>query len=525
MNSNDRVIDQSDSTDQTGETGAVSQSDTAAQSQETTETMSDASTPEVQTAPEPEVETAPEMEVETTPESEVEAAPAMEVETAPEPEVEAAPELDQTSDEDLFLAALNSEMPAGATDEFMFAPLERGSIVKGTVANISDSEIMVVIGDKSEGVISGKEFEELDRESLKALRVGEDVFVYVITPEDRNGHAALSLRRAMEEQDWRDAERFQQEGEVYRSKVAAFNKGGLIVRFGKVRGFVPASQISRDRRRRATGNTPDERWGSMIGEDVSVKVIEVDRGRNRLILSERAAAKEQRAERRSELLEGLEVGQIRKGRVISLADFGAFVDLGGADGLIHLSELSWRHVTHPKEVLKVGDEIEVEIIHIDHEKQRIGLSRKNRLEDPWDVLAANYHPGQLVQGTITKMTKFGAFARLVDHPEIEGLIHISELSERRVEHPREVVQEDEIVTLRILRIDAEHRRMGLSLKKVDSEEYADTDWRDVVQDINEDVPLPDKPQPRRDRKPKDFDEDEDDEYDDYEDDDDEDDED
>lgn len=391
------------------------------------------------------------------------------------------------SDEELFLAALNSEIPTGGKEgeDFMVGSLERGQIVKGTIASITDSEIMVDIGAKSEGVISGREFEELDHETRNTLKVGEDVFIYVLTPEDRNGHAQLSLRRALEEQDWRDAENYLERGEVYKSKIASYNKGGLIVRFGKVRGFVPASQISRERRRRSTGATPDERWGSMVGEEVAVKVIEVDRGRNRLILSERAAAREIRAERRAELLQSLEVGQVHKGRVISLADFGAFIDLGGADGLIHLSELSWRHVTHPKEVLKVGDEVEVEIIHIDREKQRIGLSRKNRLEDPWDVLAATYGPGQLVQGTITKLTKFGAFARLVDHPEIEGLIHISELSDRRVEHPREVVNEGEVVTLRIIRIDPERRRMGLSLKRVDSEDYLDTDWRAVAASLDE----------------------------------------
>jgi len=478
MNSNDKVLAESGE-NQTSETGEVRQGESTPTSQEAAETMSGAEA------------------------------------TVSDKSEE---ELQQASDEELFLAALNSDSPASGSDTFS-AAVEKGSIVKGTVASISDSEVMIDIGAKSEGVISGKEFEELDQETLKSLRVGEDIFVYVVTPEDRNGHALLSLRRAMEEQDWRDAERFQQESEVYRSKVAAFNKGGLIVRFGKVRGFVPASQISRERRRRATGNTPEERWGSMVGEEISVKVVEVDRGRNRLILSERGAAKEQRAERRAELLDNLEVGQIRKGRVISLADFGAFVDLGGADGLIHLSELSWRHVAHPKEVLKVGDEVEVEVIHIDHEKQRIGLSRKNRLEDPWDVLAANYRPDQLVQGTITKLTKFGAFARLVDHPEIEGLIHISELSERRVEHPKEVVSEGEVVTLRIIRIDPDHRRMGLSLKRVDSEEYLDEDWGAVVRDINEDVPLPDKPQPRKMAgKGKDSEDDEeDDQYGDYED--------
>jgi small subunit ribosomal protein S1 len=394
----------------------------------------------------------------------------------------------EESDDELFRAFLDSDMPSGKEgDEFIGARLERGQIVKGAIASITDTEIMVDIGAKSEGVISGREFEEIDQETRTSLRVGEDVYIFVLTPEDRNGHAQLSLRRAMEEQDWIDAENYRERGEVFRSKITAFNKGGLIVRFGKVRGFVPASQISRERRRRSNGQTPDERWGQMVGEDISVKVIEVDRGRNRLILSERAASKEMRAERRAQLLESLEVGQIHTGRVISLADFGAFIDLGGADGLIHLSELSWRHVTHPKEVLKVGDEVEVEIIHIDRERQRIGLSRKNRLEDPWDVLASNYSPDQLVQGTITKLTKFGAFARLVEHPEIEGLIHISELSDRRVEHPREVVNEGEVVTLRIIRIDAERRRMGLSLKRVDSEEYLDGDWRLLSKDE-----LPDK---------------------------------
>ncbi len=407
---------------------------------------------------------------------------------------------EETSDEELFLAALNADTPGQQTDDFMFNAPQRGAIVKGTVASKSDTEVLVDIGAKSEGVITGRELEELDSETLKSLRVGEEVYVYVLSPEDRNGHAQLSLRRAMEEQDWLDAERAMEQGLVYRSKVASFNKGGLIVRFGKVRGFVPASQISRDRRRRSNGTTPDERWGHMVGEEIAVKVVEVDRGRNRLILSERAASREQRAERRAELMSSLKVGQVHKGRVISLADFGAFIDLGGADGLIHLSELSWRHVAHPREVLKVGDEVEVEIIHIDDERQRIGLSRKNRLEDPWDVLAAKYRPGQLVQGKITKLTKFGAFARLVEHPEIEGLIHISELSDRRVERPQEVVSEDEVLTLRIIRIDPERRRMGLSLKRVDSEEFLDDDWGSVadhVQEIEEiDIP-PAPPTPEK----------------------------
>ena len=217
-------------------------------------------------------------------------------------------------------------------------------------------------------------------------------------------------------------------------------------------------------------------------------MIEVDRGRNRLILSERAAEKDIREKRRAELIDTLEVGQVITGNVISLTDFGAFVDLGGADGLIHLSELSWKHVTHPREVLSVGDEVEVEVIHVDKDRQRIGLSRKNRLADPWDTLDDTYEPDQLVQGTVTKLTKFGAFARLVDLREIEGLIHISELSERRVKHPREVVEEGQVVTLRIIRIDSHQRRLGLSLKRVNLEEYADADWRSMLSSINDDAP-------------------------------------
>jgi small subunit ribosomal protein S1 len=392
------------------------------------------------------------------------------------------------NDEELFRAFLEGNVPGEEEPaDFSFTPLKRGQIVKGMVASVSEDEILVDVGLKSEGIISSRDLERLDKETWSSLEIGSEIYVYVITPEDRNGYAQLSLRRALEEQDWREAEEYLEDGRTYQSKIAAFNKGGLIVRFGKVRGFVPASHVSRDRRQRSNNTpNPEDRWGGMVGDDILVKVIEVDRRRNRLILSERAAEKESRALRRTELLNSLEVGQLHKGRVISLADFGAFVDLGGADGLVHLSELSWRHVTHPKEVLKVGDEIDVEIIHIDRDRQRIGLSRRKCLEDPWTSLAREYRRGQLVQGTVTKLTKFGAFAQLVDRPEIEGLIHISELSENRVTHPRDVVEENQVLTLRIIRIDTERRRLGLSLRRVDMEEYLDADWQDVVTSANED---------------------------------------
>ncbi len=355
--------------------------------------------------------------------------------------------------------------------------VKKGDILEGTVVQTTPTEILVDVGQKSEGVISGKELERMDRETLDRLKVGEKILTYVLIPEDKNGNVVLSITRALEEQDWRRAEALYESGDVYEGKVDGYNKGGLIVRFGRVRGFVPESQVSRERRRRAEGNDPQEKWGSMRGEDIAVKVLEVDRSRNRLILSEREAAPQVREQQKERLLDELQVGDVKTGRVKSLADFGAFVDVGGADGLVHLTELSWKHVTHPREVLKVGQPVEVEVISIDRERKRIGLSIKRREEDPWMAIARQYQIGQLVQGTITKLTKFGAFARLVDNPEIEGLIHISELADHRVNHPRDVVSEGESLALRVVKIEPEQRRMGLSLKRVSSPEYLDADYR------------------------------------------------
>jgi len=264
--------------------------------------------------------------------------------------------------------------------------------------------------------------------------------------------------------------------DVFRSQVAGFNKGGLIVKLGKVRGFVPASQLGPNRRR-FDGDSPEQKWGKMMGEEIAVKVIEVDRGRNRLIMSERAAAREVRDSLKDKLLAELKEGDVRTGHVISLADFGAFVDIGGADGLVHLSELSWNRVAHPKEVVEVGQEVKVRVLHVDQEKKRIALSMKHSEDDPWNEIAKTFHPDQLVQGTITKLTKFGAFVRLADADEVEGLIHISELAEGHVDHPRSVVQEGDQVTLRIIKVEPERRRIGLSLKRVTAPEFAQADWQ------------------------------------------------
>ncbi len=362
--------------------------------------------------------------------------------------------------------------------------IKRGDIVSGTVAATSPTEVLVDLGDGVLGVIASRELELMDRTALEALQVGKEVTAYVLKVKS-DGQPVLSLARAEEERNWRMAQEYYEEKKVYFGKVAGYNKGGLIVRFGKVRGFVPASQISRERQQRAVGESPEARWGHMVGEDIAVKVVEIDRSRNRLILSERAATREWREFQKARLLRELKVGEVRRGKVISLADFGAFVDLGGADGLVHLTEISWQHVTHPREVLQVGQEVEVEVVSIDPERNRIGLSMKRREEDPWRKVVERYRVGQLVQATVTKLTKFGAFACLVDAPEVEGLIHISELADYRVSHPREVVLVGDVLTLRIIKIDPERRRLGLSLRQVDSPKYMDQDWQFIASDLEE----------------------------------------
>ena len=359
----------------------------------------------------------------------------------------------------------------------------RGEIREGVVARITPSEILVDVGAKSEGVITGRELDSLEESTRKALATGQTILVYVMDPEDRNGNIVLSLTRAREEQDWRDAEALLASQDVYSGAVAGFNTGGLIVKLGNVRGFVPASQLGPSRRRRSEGDTPEQKWARMVGEPMQVKVIEVDRGRNRLILSERAAAKESREAQKDRLLTEIKAGDVRKGHVISLAEFGAFVDIGGADGLVHLSELSWKHITHPNEVLHVGQEVEVVVLNVDHERKRIGLSLKRREDDPWTLIQRKYQIGQLITGSITKLAKFGAFARVEGEDEIEGLIHVSELSDGHIDHPREVVNEGQTLTLRVIKIEPDKRRMGLSLKRVASAEYADTDWEQVAANI------------------------------------------
>jgi small subunit ribosomal protein S1 len=355
---------------------------------------------------------------------------------------------------------------------------QQGETRTGVVASISQGQILVSVGTKSEGVISGKEFDIIPQEELEKLQVGDEIPVYVLNPEDQNGNLVLSFVRALEESAWQNAEAMLESKETFASKVESYNKGGLIVPMGNLRGFVPASQISLTRRISLGNGTPEERWGKFVGEDIVVSVIEVDRERRRLILSERAASSETRETIKEKVIEELKEGDIKTGRVTSLADFGAFVNISGADGLVHLSEISWDRIANPNEVLKVGQEVKVKIISIDREKKRIGLSIRQLLEDPLVRKLEVYKKGMLVEGTITRLTKFGAFARLDD--DIEGLIHISEISEKRIEHPKEVLNEGDVLTLRVIKVDPSNHRVGLSLRRVDSLAYADMDWQSLL---------------------------------------------
>jgi small subunit ribosomal protein S1 len=352
---------------------------------------------------------------------------------------------------------------------------QAGEIRTGVIASVSPTQILVSIGAKSEGVVSGRELDQLSNEEREALQVGQEVHVFVINPEDANGNVVLSLKRAQEQISWENVEKLLESDNVIDSKIIGFNKGGLIVGVEGLRGFVPSSQISAMRRSQSTGETPEQRWQKMIGQPITVRVIEVDRERRRLILSERAASTESRQSIKERVIDELEEGKVYTGRVTSLANFGAFININGADGLVHLSELSWDHIDHPRDVLEVGQEIKVKVINVDRDKKRIGLSVRALQNDPWKSRVEKYSVGQLVEGVITRLTKFGAFARL--EGDIEGLIHISEIAEHRIEHPKEVLKEGEVKSLRVIRIDPEQHRIGLSLRKVDSAAFADKDFK------------------------------------------------
>lgn len=379
---------------------------------------------------------------------------------SPSESVDAAtPSAPTGDDSDLDAASLMEQFLNDPSHDYK--SLKYGDVMDGVIMHLDREEILVDIGSKSEGIVPSREYSSLSSDERQALSVGDTILVFVVQPENQEGHAVVSIDRARQEKSWRRLQEIHEANEVIEAEVTNYNKGGLLVNLDGVRGFVPASQVTEIRGGDEASKQAD--MARLIGTSLPLKVIEINRHRNRLILSERQAVQERRDVMKERLIEELSEGEIRKGRVSSICDFGAFVDIGGADGLVHLSELSWSRVRHPSEVLRVGQEVDVYVLGINAQEKKIALSIKRTQAEPWSRVAAAYEVGQLVRGTVTQLANFGAFARIEDG--IEGLIHVSELVDDRVTHPKQVVSEGDDLLLRIIRIDPQRRRMGLSLRR------------------------------------------------------------
>ena len=385
-------------------------------------------------------------------------------------------------------------------------PVRRGDVVEGVVMRADADGIFVNIGHKAEGIVPPNEMRTLD--TTEGLSVGDEILTFVIKPENADQAAILSIDRAIGERAWHDLEKMVESAETVEGKVAGFNRGGAIVDVEGIQGFVPMSQlvsVSRGRFRETRPPEPappaasDESNESAdateskgedappppppepeppdpdLGKVLQLKVLEINRSRNRAIFSERQAIQEQRNEQKARLIEDLTEGETRRGKVTGISSFGAFVDLGGADGLIHISELSWTPVKTPEEVVKLGDEIDVFVLRVDAVNKKIALSLRRLQPEPWETIHERFNVGDVVEATITKLTNFGAFARVENY--VEGLIHISELATKMINHPREVVREGESLQVKILRIEPERRRMGLSLRQMETE-FGGADYDD-----------------------------------------------
>jgi small subunit ribosomal protein S1 len=346
--------------------------------------------------------------------------------------------------------------------------LRRGEIIDGKVLSKTPDALVVNIGYKAEGIVPMREARSLDAEDLASLKVGDEVIAYVVNPENDYGAPVLSIDRARGEQGWRILEKSMEVEETVKGVIVGSNRGGAVVEAEGVQGFVPLSQLVGPARELYVPGGEEPKEG-FIGMEIEFKVIELNRLRNRAIFSERVALQAWKATQKARLVEELTEGETRKGKVTGISSFGAFVDLGGADGLIHISELSWEPVKSPEDVVKVGEELEVFVLKVDRESLKIALSLRRLQPEPWETVHEQFAVGQVLDATVTKLANFGAFARL--DGGIEGLIHISELSEETIEHPRDVVSEGEAIQVRILRIEPERRRLGLSIKQVPEESY------------------------------------------------------
>src|ERR1700712_1263428 len=348
----------------------------------------------------------------------------------------------------------------GAPEDFLAAIaaaikyFNDGDIVEGTIVKVDRDEVLLDIGYKTEGVIPSRELSiKHDVDPHEVVAVGDEVEALVLQKEDKEGRLILSKKRAQYERAWGTIEQLKENDEPVKGTVIEVVKGGLILDIG-LRGFLPASLVEM---RRVRDLQP------YVGKEIEAKIIELDKNRNNVVLSRRAWLEQTQSEVRSEFLNQLQKGTIRKGVVSSIVNFGAFVDLGGVDGLVHVSELSWKHIDHPSEVVEVGQEVTVEVLDVDLDRERVSLSLKATQEDPWRQFARTHQIGQVVPGKVTKLVPFGAFVRVDEG--IEGLVHISELAERHVEIPEQVVQVGDEILVKVIDIDLDRRRISLSLKQ------------------------------------------------------------
>ena len=347
---------------------------------------------------------------------------------------------------------------------------QRGDIREGTILSVTPQEIIIDLGLKREAIVPGNDLTRIEKAILAEVLVGTTWPVYILQPSDREGNLIVSLSRALQEKDWLVAQQMMDNNEMFEAEVSSYNAGGLEVIFGKLRGFVPASHLSTLPR----VTSPEERktqLAAYVGQKIPVKVVEVDRRKRRLIMSERAVHRRWQREHRKQLLDEIEPGEVRTGIIRSLSNFGVFVDIGGADGLIHISELAWFPVAHPSDVVKVGQQVEVKVLRIDKPRERIGLSLKRVQPDPWSTALDDYKAGELVEAVVTRVSDFGAFTRL--RTGVEGLLHVSEMADIRPDHPQSLVAPGDLLLLRVLRVEPERRRIGLSLRQVSEGEWAE----------------------------------------------------
>ncbi|MCA9927865.1 MAG: S1 RNA-binding domain-containing protein [Anaerolineales bacterium] len=362
-----------------------------------------------------------------------------------------------TNEENSFLKALN---------EHDYQSPVVGDIRKGIVVAITQQGVIVDLGLKRDGIVPSSDVSKLSDEEREALQVNDEVPVYIVNTEAPDS-LIVSIHLAQLNQDWIEAEALMESGDIIEGEVIGYNKGGAIVPYGRLRGFIPASHLS-ELSRGMNDRMRQQKLAKLRGKKLPLKVIEVDRRRRRLVFSQRDAQKEWEEQRKEELLEKLQPGDVLSGTVSGLRDFGIFVDLGGADGLVHISELAWHRIDHPREVIKVGDEIDVYVLKVDRNDQRISLSRKQLLENPWSTVEQRYDINQLVEGTVTRIVDYGAFAEI--EPGIEGLLHVSQLSRTNVDNAGDVVDVGETHLLRVVSIDQDRQRIGLSLKAVTAHE-------------------------------------------------------